>query len=353
MNKHEKIIMFSTILNRGIGTEEDTLIFKKFSHEEIIKRLANYIFMHEHLLGKIHLETCQALNDHGVDIILTINEICKIGIQIKSFFDVTEDSFASKVKRQLTESLAHGLDKWYLLICSPLKDGKYNYSQRISHLINEFNFYKTNYHCVYSPLHMVNILKQLKKVPDDEFYQNMRCYSYEVFNPERILVAVENQSKKSKDGLLENIDIVIGKEPESCLSIGSDSGMGSSEDTKESFLNLYYKLELLTKTSREFLTAIIERAKEEHAIFIFDTVKALSYEIETYLHIDHERIRKEVDVLRKHGFADFVFIGDSVYIEVKAPDNDWHVLGVIKTFSIDKSIPLRRIIVDLDFTLLD
>lgn len=84
---------------------------------------------------------------------------CKIGIQVKSHFDVTEKEFAAKVKAQFANSKFHGLDKWYLFICSPLTEsGGKSYSYKISHLINELSSYKTSYHVVYNPQQLVNVL---------------------------------------------------------------------------------------------------------------------------------------------------------------------------------------------------
>ncbi|MGF9797358.1 hypothetical protein [Brevibacillus agri] len=99
MEKQQVIISLTILLNRGIGSNQ-IQIFDDRKHDDLVKELRDYLDANKQYLGgNIHLEITQALNDHGVDLLLTIEGICKIGFQIKSPHDVSEQDFQSKVKR--------------------------------------------------------------------------------------------------------------------------------------------------------------------------------------------------------------------------------------------------------------
>jgi hypothetical protein len=140
----------SCLPDRGSGEADRTAYFTGRTHRDLVEEFRSYLEMHRHLIGLSHVEITQALNDRGTDLILQ-REGCKIGFQIKSHHDVTEPDFSRSVKRQLAESDAHGLDRWYLLICSPLQEGSHCYSERINHLLNELSTYKSNYAEAYGP----------------------------------------------------------------------------------------------------------------------------------------------------------------------------------------------------------
>lgn len=132
MTKQETIINISTILKRKSSLDKDTNFFENKKHDNLLDMILRYVEDSSALVGNPKVFKTQALNDHGVDLIIEYPNRCKIGIQIKSHFDVSEKDFAVKVKAQFAESKFHGLDKWYLLICSPLveSDGKKNYSDK-------------------------------------------------------------------------------------------------------------------------------------------------------------------------------------------------------------------------------
>jgi hypothetical protein len=134
MKNDQTIAHIFSILDRGIGTVDDTSYFDGKKHDELVEEFANYLDRHRPLISN-HLEITQALNDRGTDLILK-NDNCKLGFQIKSHFDVNEKDFSANVKRQCTEASAHGLDKWYLLICSPLKSKGKDLSEKIQTLYN-------------------------------------------------------------------------------------------------------------------------------------------------------------------------------------------------------------------------
>lgn len=174
------------MLNRGINNQTD--IFDSKKHDSLVQDLEEYLQLNKKHLGTIKIEITQALNDHGVDLLLDINESCKIGFQVKSHFDVQETDFASKVKRQLTESLSHGLDKWFLLICAPLIDntGK-NFTHKISHLMNEMSMYKTDYFCIFGPKHNAALFNNISEMDDLEFKIEVKRFTYKENEFEQIL----------------------------------------------------------------------------------------------------------------------------------------------------------------------
>lgn len=156
------------LLNRGTGTEEDTRFFIGVPHDELVRRLIDYLNAHRHFLGYCQIEPCQALNDKGVDIFLRSSG-CTVGFQIKSHFDVQEDDFASNVKRQFAEALSYGLDLYYILICSALvKDGKKDYRMKVAHLQNEVRLFKGVRSETYGPLNTVVYFQGTIRVSRDE-----------------------------------------------------------------------------------------------------------------------------------------------------------------------------------------
>jgi len=156
------------LLNRGTGTEDDTRFFIGVSHDELVRRLIEYLNAHRHFLGYCQIEPCQALNDKGVDVILRSSD-CAVGFQIKSHFDVQEANFASNVKRQFAEALSYGLDLYYILICSALvKAGKKDYRMKVAHLQNELRLFKGVRSETYGPLNTVVYFKGMIRVSRDE-----------------------------------------------------------------------------------------------------------------------------------------------------------------------------------------
>jgi hypothetical protein len=161
------------LLDRGNGTSDETLYFAGKSHDDLVEEFRRYLEMHFSLIGSSHVEITQALNDRGTDLQLK-REGCKIGFQIKSPYDVSEDDFSAKVKRQLAESSAHGLDKWFLLICSPLQYEGHDYTGRITHLLNEISTYKTNYAEAYGPRNAIRYFNNPDTLSEEEFIACLR-----------------------------------------------------------------------------------------------------------------------------------------------------------------------------------
>jgi hypothetical protein len=151
------------LLNRGSSPDPDTKYFERLRHDALIVDLASYLNSHRRFLGFCRLERAQNLNDRGVDLLLLANEE-KIGFQIKSEYDVSEDSFAANVKRQFAEALSHSLTHYFILICASMATHK----SRISHLMNEIALFKNIDFSIYSPNNLVIPFRDRPTVTRDE-----------------------------------------------------------------------------------------------------------------------------------------------------------------------------------------
>ncbi|MFY9609524.1 MAG: hypothetical protein WAU45_13025 [Blastocatellia bacterium] len=128
------------------------------------------------------------MNDRGVDVLLTADGF-KAGFQIKSHFDVAAQTFSADVKRQFAEALSHGLDHYYILICSPLVDGNSDYRQKINHLLNEIGLFRQIRFDTFNPQNTLTIFKQppmvtreelliRKAIPDDCLNEHEKGYEH-------------------------------------------------------------------------------------------------------------------------------------------------------------------------------
>lgn len=157
--------VISCLLNRGMSPDSETTFFKNLKHDEIINNLICYLNAHRHFLGTCRLQPTHALNDRGVDLLLITSDE-KIGFQIKSDHDVSEDKFAANVKRQFAEALCHSLTHYFVLICAPMEERR----SRIIHLRNEFDlFTDITFSCeVYLPNNLVVPFRDKPIVTRDE-----------------------------------------------------------------------------------------------------------------------------------------------------------------------------------------
>jgi hypothetical protein len=95
------ISVLDCLFCRGLGSEAETAIFRDTKHDDLLIMLTDFLNAHRHYLGYCRIEISQGLNDRGVDVILKTPQ-CKVGFQVKSHFDVTDNNFASSVKRQFS-----------------------------------------------------------------------------------------------------------------------------------------------------------------------------------------------------------------------------------------------------------
>jgi hypothetical protein len=186
------------LLNRGFSPDPDTKYFEGLRHDALIVDLTSYLNSHRRFLGFFRLERAQNLNDRGVDLFLLANDE-KIGFQIKSEYDVSEDRFAANVKRQFAEARSHSLTHYFILICASMATHK----SRISHLMNEIELFKDKDFSIYSPNNLVipfrdrptvtrDELSLRHAITDDALYDYERGYEH---LPEVMDIDIENALK--------------------------------------------------------------------------------------------------------------------------------------------------------------
>lgn len=355
MTKQEAIINISTILNRKSSLDKETNFFENKKHDDLLDILLRYVEDSSALVGNPKVFKTQALNDHGVDLIIEYPNKCKIGIQLKSHFDVSEKDFAVKVKAQFAESQFHGLDKWYLLICSPLveSEGK-KYGSKISHLINEFSSYKTSYHVVYTPQQMFNVFNG-GVMSEPEFRTIKNQYYFEETNWTEITKELSSTSKHKS-----YLDVEVNRKQQITKTADLYSSYlgATTDEEKESYIeylnDLQKLLGKLSKKTREFLSVCISRGQIK-TWGMYDRVVVLCQDIENHLNITDREVKKEVAILESHGIADIDDIeGDNNYcIIVRHTHPDYNILASVKDFCSQEEIDLNEIIVDLNFSRFD
>ncbi len=158
-------LVVDCLLNRGSSPDSDTMYFQRLKHDVLVADLTSYLNSHRHFLGYCRLELAQGVNDRGVDLFLLTNEE-KIGFQIKSEYDVSDNSFAANVKRQFAEALSHSLTHYFILICAPME----TYKSRISYLMNEIALLKNVEFSIYSPNNLVIPLRDKPTLMRDELF---------------------------------------------------------------------------------------------------------------------------------------------------------------------------------------
>lgn len=191
-------VVVDCLLNRGPSPDLDTKWFAGLHHDALLANLTGYLNSHRHFLGYCRLEPTHNLNERGVDLFL-LAEGEKLGFQIKSEHDVSDDGFAANVKRQFAEALSHSLTHYFILICASMTTHK----SKITHLMNEIALYKNIGFSVYSPTNLVipfrdrptvtrDELLSRKAVSDDALYDYERGYEH---LPEVMDKDIENAQK--------------------------------------------------------------------------------------------------------------------------------------------------------------
>jgi hypothetical protein len=362
--KHEAIINFSLLINRGFSNPESCEYFENKKHDELISELITYIDKHKDLIGVVNIENTQALNDKGVDIIIILPNQVKIGIQIKSFFDVEEPKFNSNVKRQFADSLSYGLDKWYLLICSPLKVGKKDYSHKIHTLLNELNAYKSNYHVVISPENSLKLFDiTTPAITQEMFDQRKRFYS-SVENKNElnqlqkdVRASISILPKKSEIEIATDIALKgkNGKINSHANSFCEYLGCKTEKENEvvQKWLEKYFQtLKSLPIPTRKFYYFLVKQA--EYGNGGFHENLSISYEeVEASISTSKQEINSQLKILEQSKFKLIRVDEDDGAIDIARLNSDDHYPNFIKEYCEEKGVDLEKIINDLDFSLLD
>ena len=176
MSKINSIIDFSIILNRGFEPNDACDYFEEVNHPKLVDEFIEYVTKNKKSIGLLKVENRQSITDFGCDVYVELKNNVKIGVQIKSYNDVKQTDFASKVKAQYAESLILNLDKFYILICCPHTNTT---EKKVNYLLGHFAAYKTNYHAVFGPNNCVKLFIDNNLMPESEFLNHKQLYSQE------------------------------------------------------------------------------------------------------------------------------------------------------------------------------
>ena len=355
----ELIIRVSCVLNRGSGTEEDTLYFHNKPHEQLVFELERYLEANSEHLGKPQLEKTHGLNEHGTDLIL--HSPCgKLGFQVKSEFDVGQVDFAAKVKQQLAESSAHGLAKWYLLVCCPVRvpspgntELSVSHEAKIQHLHNEFSMYKTPYVAFYGPRNSIRFFNKSSPLGAEEFAWQFHHWAY---SPDAFRNLSSEMLRKGTGEEIVDVSRLACATPPTSLNKMAELLKWNLEPyqlelTREDLLSVLERLKKLPPRSRQLLSIIVERAREVSPPR--QGLGTVSFvEIENSVALDGERLLQELKVLDAHSFIrlhedepDQIYIGSW--------HKNWPVWNALQEFSHASGVDLGTVIGELKFNLLD
>ncbi len=311
--------------------------------------------MHVGLLGQLHIERTQALNDHGTDLLVRQGEY-SIGFQIKSHFDVSEDDFATKVKRQMSESFAHGLDKWYVLICSPLRVARNDFSQRISHLVNEISFYRTHYPAIYGPLNTIKYFNQPTPVSQEDFALELQRRMFQQTTLDELLAVLRNPPAAAAPApLTDDYDALQPTYPRTLEKFMPNEQMDLTNEQRQSTVDMIPpvvdRLRSLPVPSREFFSIIVQRARPRHERD--SGLSILAGEVMRSTRIDRDTLDEELAILEGHKFVRLEEERGQIRIDVEGINRDWVFWPELKEFCQQQGIQLREFVVNLNFQLLD
>lgn len=360
MPKIDSIIDFSIILNRGYGSKNDCDFFDTVTHPLLIDIFIEYVNIHKDFIGLTKIENRQSIADSGCDVFIEIRGEVKIGVQIKSKRDVKDEAFSNKVKAQYAESSALGLDKFYILICSPINTSS---ERKINYIISHMATYKTNYHAVLNPNNCINIFQNNTKLDKNEFLRLKQLYSREDSkeNLESVLKSI--QKSLESDGYKEtDFHSAIKK----ALSRDPFQEIDSAEKFIE-FLNLPDDIEeteiinsindfiikvgkLSEEFKRLFYLIISEASYSEHYI---EALEMDLYELESLLSTNSGTLMGKLKVLTSPKYELLSYDDDEpnkVYANIWIP-GDHNLIKELKYFCDENELSIEELLVKGDFSL--
>lgn len=358
MDKATTIAAIGAILDRGTCSTDATSYFRERKHDELVDSFRAYIEAHKPLLGAMRAEVCQALNDRGTDLLLYGTD-WKIGFQIKSHHDVRDAMFSFNVKRQMAESFAHGLDKWYLLICSPLVTGREDYTHKIAHLLNELSSLKTSYLAAYGPRNVAAYFDGAPPLPEEEFRLEVQRRTYEKTSQDRIEALLRSLGSSPPATTRTVIDPQA--DPRNVVVPAQNAGrfariLGWNFDSnemaklKEEFAQIADSLARVPQQARELFNSLIFRADDRYG----DEIPWA--ELRDASGLSDQAMTEQLVVLERYDLASTWYDEEERTkkirpINPKRSENEYW--SWLRAFSKDGNVRLRDIIVELRFDLLD
>lgn len=143
------------------------------------------------------------------------------------------------------------------------------------------------------------------------------------------------------------------KYPENLLAIAENLNweLDSSEleSARNDIINLIDLLNQLQWRSRQLLCALIQKANQ----ISYDEMFIAPSEIAKTMNLTAQELEAELSTLKKYQLVDIVGDNESEKIFIKSADEKWLIWDQLRGFCQKTGISLRRLIVDLQFDLLD
>src|SRR5690606_15720348 len=92
--------------------------FRGQAHDALVERLQT--ILDKQLPDRPRMTILQSLQDRGCDLLIEWRDGTKHGIQLKSNFDIEEETFTGTTIVQMQDSRQHGLAKLYVVFCGDL-----------------------------------------------------------------------------------------------------------------------------------------------------------------------------------------------------------------------------------------
>jgi len=363
MAKLDIVRRLSIVLNRGWG---DPVVFAGKKQDDLVKQFTTYLEQHRKLIGgSMKYESTHALNEKGIDLLLQLDDL-RGGFQLKVESDVLKDNFADTVKRQMVDSNAHGLDKFYLLICAPYAINGKDYSLRINGLVNDLSVAQTPYHAVYPPYTAAKLFDGTGALSETDFRLEQQRLAYEPTTEEllaRALNVIQQSEFAPRRSAQRAGDFIERKGPAAkrVMSLETINEVCVWKNTPEELKpviddvnRVLEALEKVPRPQRGFLFTCIGRSRPGVGVGHENVSYASAHEIESAIGMNAQRITKNVTILERYGLAtlDLDDPSDPTII-IRSPKAEMNVFAELRSFCEKSGESLERMIVDLDFSKLD
>lgn len=362
MSKVDSIIDFSIILNRGYSPDIDCSFFSTLNHPQLLQLFIDYVNLNKDYIGLTNIENRQSIADSGCDVFVEIHGNVKIGVQIKSPSDVANTNFANKVKAQYAESSALGLDKYYILICSPMDIAS---EKKVNYIVSHLATYKTNYHAVLNPNNCLKIFNSPGQMPPAEFDSLKQLYSKEE-NPANfesilhLLKASLSSVSVAKSEFGVALDHAIKRPPFQQITMADKfidflqlEKMIKPIDVIASINAFIDKIGKLSIELRRFFFFIVKESADAETFI--DALEMNLYELESILSTDSQTLMGKISILASAKYRLIRYDEDEpnvVQVFINLP-GDYNFMKELRNYSEEYSIDLENILVAGDFSALD
>lgn len=147
------------------STPQETAHFQKKNHKTLCGDVENWINKLQVFFGEfIWVEKNQSLRDEGVDVIVYFVESkIKFGMQIKSYNDICNKQFSSKVDGQISRSKKHGISALFVLFAGNMADKTNSHPEKVNGKISDISVMKDDYTYCINPEQFYTISKTIRR----------------------------------------------------------------------------------------------------------------------------------------------------------------------------------------------